>query len=324
MNAKRYDHVMALVTGRPWAVLPEVLETVRAIMASRLAGESLTAEDVRERIEAARRDGGDRRGQRADGGVGILPLYGLLTPRADMMSELSGATSMESFRRDLRAMLADPDIASIVMDVDSPGGFVEGIPETAAELRRARDQKPIVAVANTYMASAAYYLASQASEVVASPSSYVGSIGVLALHQDLSAMYEKAGVKTTVIRAGKYKAEGNEYEPLSEDALAYRQQMIDEHYDMFVTDVAKGRGVRKSAVASGYGEGRVLLAGPALAAGMVDRIATLDETVARVLRTPPSAGRAVAEDSSEPAVMEAIAGPSFEFERELYERRAVR
>lgn len=334
---KRYDHIMALVTGTPWAIDPDAPElgAVRAVLSARLAGEQWTAEDVRERIAAARR-GGERRGGSTEGGVGILPLYGVLTPRADMMSEMSGATSMEGFRRDLRALMNDPEVGTIIMDVDSPGGLTEGIRETAMELRAARDRKPIVAVANTYMASAAYYLASQASEVVASPSSFVGSVGVLMLHQDLSGAYEKAGVKPTLITAGKYKGEGNDFGPLSDDALAHRQAMVDEQYAEFVADVAKGRGIRRPTLdGTAFGGGRAFRPAAALEMGLVDRIGSLDETVARVLKSPPPVGRAVASD--EPVVisatdedaaavdeLNALRERNFDFERELYERRAVR
>jgi signal peptide peptidase SppA len=342
--SKRYDHILDYVNSQPWMIDPThgSVAAVKAILAARMAGEVWTEEEIRERVTMAQRDQGERRGRRNQGGVAVIPIYGLLTPRADLMSEMSGATSMEAIRRDVRTALADEEVATILLDVDSPGGLAEGVPETAAELRRARDQKPVVAVANTYMASAAYYLASQASEVVASPSAYVGSVGVLSYHQDYSAAYEQKGIKTTIIRAGKYKAEANEFEPLSDEALTHSQEIIDGLYEMFFSDVAKGRGVRKPASdGSAFGGGRVFLPGPAMEAGLVDRIATLDETIARVLKSPPATGRAKAlafdtnieapGDLAAEAREAIIAGiralddapePAFEFERELYTRRA--
>lgn len=249
------------------------------------------------------------------------------------MAAMSGATAMETFRSDVRAAVADPDIATIVLDVDSPGGVVDMIPETAALLRQARAQKPIVAVSNTMAASAAYYLASQADEVVASPSSLTGSIGVYTTHEDWSGAYEQAGVDVSLIKAGRFKAEGTEWQPLTEEARAHIQESVDEAYDMFVKDVARGRGVKASDVRDGFGEGRALRADAAKAAGLVDRIETLDETLARVLKRPPRSrdgsraldGATVIAIEDEPTAMEEVeSDPRFDFERELYERRAPR
>ena len=107
-------------------------------------------------------------------------------------------------------------------------------------------------------------------------SGQVGSIGVYGVHEDLSKAAERLGVKTTLISAGKYKTEGNPWEPLSDLARSEMQSKVDAHYRQFTDDVAFGRGVSPGAVVKGYGEGRMLLARPALAAGMVDEIGTLD------------------------------------------------
>jgi ClpP class serine protease len=123
------------------------------------------------------------------------------------MSEMSGGTSVQRFKQSLEAALADDKVTSIMLDIDSPGGSTDLIPEMAAQIRQARKQKPIVAMANTAAASAAYWLGSQASEFVVSPSGKVGSIGVFAAHTDVSEAEAKAGVKTTLISAGKFKTE---------------------------------------------------------------------------------------------------------------------
>src|SRR5581483_8663120 len=97
-------------------------------------------------------------------------------------------------------------------------------------------------VANTQIGSAAYWLASQAHEIVASPSSEVGSVGVYQLHRDVSKAMDAAGVKHTLVSAGKYKVEGNPYEPLAGEARDAVQQVVDDYYGMFVKAVADGRG----------------------------------------------------------------------------------
>lgn len=223
-------------------------------------------------------------GTRSGGGaVAVTPLVGSIIPRADGMAESSGAVSVQRFRRNLRQALADPEVGSVVIDVDSPGGTVDQVPEMAEEIYAARGDKPIVAVANTLAASAAYWIASAADELVVSPSGEVGSIGVFAMHQDMSGMMEQRGVTVSLIAAGKYKVEGNPFEPLSEEAREAVQGRVDEYYEMFVAAVARQRGVKRSDVRNGFGEGRVVGAREAVRLGMADRVATLDETVERLV-----------------------------------------
>lgn len=215
------------------------------------------------------------------GGVALVGLQGVLTPRGSFLSLLfgGGLGGLQGFRRDLAAAVGSSDVEAIVLDVHSPGGLVGMVPETAAEVRAARDVKPIVAAVNTMSASAAYWIASQASEVVQTPSGFSGSIGVYLVHEDWSKANEQAGIDPTYISAGRYKVEGNFDTPLSEDARAAFQAEVDDLYAMFVEDVAAGRGTTTEAVRAGYGEGRVLPAKRAVAAGLADRVATIDETI---------------------------------------------
>jgi hypothetical protein len=124
------------------------------------------------------------------------------------------------------------------------------------------------------------------------PSGQVGSIGVFSMHVDTTAAEEAEGVKVTIVKAGKYKAEN--MEPLTDAAREAMQQQVDTYYDTFVADVAKGRGVAPKVVRETYGEGRVVLAKDALAAGMVDRIATLEEVLRGMQASGRSNGRGTA------------------------------
>jgi signal peptide peptidase SppA len=222
-------------------------------------------------------------------GVSIIPIRGIITPRSSLLQQLFGGTSLQSFTSMFRAAEADDQVGTIVLDVDSPGGMTSGVTETAQMIRGARKQT--VAVANSLMASAAYWLGSACDEVCVTPSAFVGSIGVYLLHEDLSGFLAKVGVKTTIVSAGKYKAEGNEYEPLSSEAAAAMQSIVDDVYDQFVGDIAKGRGTSPAAVRDGYGQGRVLTASKALSEGLADRKMTLDQVVNGLIRgtyTPTS------------------------------------
>lgn len=280
-----YTNVVRTISETPWAVLPGMLLIVRHVVAEHQARQLPDEDELAARFEAERAQAAEARA-RADGlsgaGIAVLPLYGVMTPRADLMTEMSGGTSMEAFRGWVRTAAADKSIGAIVLDVDSPGGMVGGVPEAAAELRAAREKKPVLAVVNTLAASAAYWLAAQARELAVAPSAELGSIGVFTAHQDLSGMAEDKGVKMTLISAGKYKTEGNPFEPLSPEAEAAIQAKVDAYYEMFAAEVALGRGTTTERVKGpAYGEGRLMLAGPAVKSKAADYVATLEETVVR-------------------------------------------
>lgn len=310
----RYRNVVRAITTTPWAILPEAFDVIADLINLRLAGGHLSAEEIEQRIAAGR---GTRQSVSA-GAVALIPITGVLMPRATLMSALSGATALSDVASAIDAAAADPEISAIVLDVDSPGGSVTMVPETAARIRAASASKRVFAVASGTAASAAYWLASQADELVAGPSSLVGSIGVLAAHENHAGADEQRGVETTLIHAGRYKVEGHAHGPLEDEARGEMQRLVDEFYGMFVADVAKGRGVSAAAVRADYGEGRVLTARRALAAGMVDRIDTLDATVARALRAPkkpPAGARALGITPEQVAAafdlpVEAVAGPT--------------
>lgn len=293
MNANDLRAARAEFRQTPWAVRPETLATITALLRGHVS-----AEEARERVgrqgpeaeaEAAERaaaaqQAAMRTGSIA-GAVAVISLRGLITPRGSFLSMLfGGGGGLQAFRRNLRDALSNDDIASILIDIDSPGGSTDLVAETANEIRSARGTKPIVAIANTWAASAAYWLGSQADELVVTPSGEVGSIGVFCIHEDWSKWNEEFGINVTYIKAGKFKTEGNPDEPLTEEAEAAIQAKVDEFYGMFVADVAKGRGATASAVRAGYGEGRMVTAKQAVALGMADRVDTYEGTVEKLVR----------------------------------------
>ena len=282
----RYEHVLRAVAETPWAIMPSYLGLIVDLLTFRAIGGRLDAEAIAARLPTRRPQTSNQ-----PGGVAVVPLHGVIVPKAGLLEDVSGATSVESFRSHLYAALAEPSVRSIVIDVDSPGGMVDHVPEIAADLRAARARKPITAVANAQAASAAYWLASQAGELVVTPSGRVGSIGVVTAHEDLSAQAEQRGVRTTLISAGRYKSEANPFEPLSEEARAHVQSMVDDYYGMFVDDVAKGRQVPADEVRRGYGQGRVVNAKTAVAEGMADRVGTLAEVLAEHVAAAARRGR---------------------------------
>lgn len=278
--------VLAEARRHVWSVDPTFWRSFEAV----LAGDALEVSDeVLARLEPTRPSA--RRGERranadepAPRAVGLIPLHGLITPRPTLLSLLfGGGGGLEAFREQLREAVDNDDLDAIVLDVDSPGGSIALVEETAAEIRAAREVKPVHAVANVDAASAAYWLASQASSLSVTPSGMVGAIGTYSVHVDYTDQNDKLGVKPTYISAGKYKVERNPDAPLDDEAAGYMQTVVDDAYARFVRDVAAGRGTTERAVRNGYGEGRMLTSDDALAEGMVDRVETLEHTVERTL-----------------------------------------
>lgn len=239
--------------------------------------------------------------RRRAGAVAVLPVHGPIQPRANWMMAFFGGVGLDAWAEEFRSLVAATDVRAIILDVDSPGGSAAGVEEMAVEVMAARGKKPIIAVANTLAASAAYWLASAADEIVVSPSAEVGSIGVFALHADMSRMLDAAGITPTIIKAGRFKAEGNPWEPLSQEARDYMQGRVNDYYSAFVGGVAKGRGVSVGTVRADFGEGRVVGAKDAVRLGMADRIGTLTQTLVR-LGVSQTAGGASAEDVEPPIV----------------------
>lgn len=284
MSISRYSHVAAAVLSVPWAVHPPIMDVIVDVLGRRISGERFTEDELADRI-ASGRTAGPRgsSGPRRTGVVGQLPIYGVIAHRAGYFAETSSqGTAVETLAQGFRQLMADPEVSGILLDVDSPGGQISGVPELAEEIRAARGQKPIVAISNTLMASAAYWLASQADEIVVTPSSLTGSVGVVMGHEDQTAALEQEGRKVTLVHAGEHKVETYPQTPLTEDARAHLQSLVDEAYGQFVTAIAKGRGISAADVRSSFGGGRVLSPKEAVRVGMADRVDTYDNTLARL------------------------------------------
>jgi signal peptide peptidase SppA len=305
----RLLRVMAAFAETPWAMdlgrlqaLASLLERASLDQEIDVGADASSAEASAERQAAAAAG--------AKQNVAVIPVYGVVAHRAYMVQGMcgTGGASAELLEAQIRAALDDPTVRSIVLDIDSPGGSVYGVAELAATIFEGREKKPIAAVANATASSAAYWIASAAHEIYVIPSGEVGSIGVFAKHVDTTKADEAAGKVTTVISAGKYKAEGAG--ALTDDAKAFVQSRIDAYYTDFVKAVAKHRGVAVDAVREGYGQGRALSAKPALDAGMVDGIATLSEVISKYARrTTETANRSRADAIARIRVAAAGLGP---------------
>jgi len=212
------------------------------------------------------------------GTIAVVPILGGLTYRSvSYWDDTSYTAILSGFRK----ALADPGVAAILLDVDSPGGEVAGLPELAEEIFQARGQKPIWAVVNQDALSAAYWLASAADRVLIPPMGRAGSVGVLLVHRDFSGMLDADGVKFTAIHAGARKVDFAPWAPLSEEALGVAQRDVFAAYDLFVRAVARNRGISESDVRKT--EAGVFAGQAAVDAGLADAVADWPEAVALVV-----------------------------------------
>lgn len=282
------ERVLRAVAGSVWFIEPNKAREIAAVVALRASGQPRAwSEDQKPPQPVAAEIVEGKKGM-----VHVLGVMGTIMPRANMMTEMSGGTSMDKFQKAFRQAAEDPNAAAIVIEIDSPGGVVSMVPETARMIYAARREgRPIIAVANALAASAAYYIAAAADEIVVTPSGQVGSIGAYTIIDDVTKFLEKEGIKRTIVRGGSRKVEVNPFEPVSSEARAALQTEIDEVYNTFTSDVARFRSVSTAVVRADpegsdqhMGGGRVYNASTALKLGMVDRIATFDDTIMQAVQ----------------------------------------
>jgi signal peptide peptidase SppA len=299
----------------PWALMPERMQAYAQVLARQAFGPSNGKPDkvrrraLAETMSSARSSEftGDepidpkvsaaaRKNSARAGAIAVIPIYGTIVQRASQLDLCELGTSTLQISAALADAMADDSVAQILLDIDSPGGSVYGVQELGAEIAASR--KPIVAIANSLCASAAYWLGSQASELYCTPGGEVGSVGVWMAHQDWSKALEMDGVAVTLISAGEFKVEANPYQALSPDAHAFLQSRVSDYYTAFTRAIAKGRKVSVDQVRGGMGKGRVLGADDAKGQNMIDGIATFEQVVAKMQKSmqaaPPKAAEAPA------------------------------
>lgn len=277
------------VLNSPWAISPHRLLEIHAIYAAHLRGESIDLAGVEQRL--GRPLANEHRSYEVRDGVAILPVEGVIAKRMNLFTQISGGVSTQLLQRELSVALEDRDVHSIILQVDSPGGTVDGTQTLANAVLAARDRKRIVTLASGTMASAAYWIGSAASAAyIVDGTTAVGSIGVVTSHTDVSGAEAARGVKTTEISAGKYKRIASQYGPLTEEGRQSIQDQLDYLYSLFVGAVAQHRGVSEEQVLADMADGRVYVGQRAVDAGLVDGILTLDDLVGQLSREHGAGG----------------------------------
>lgn len=259
MLKERADELVQVISDHADGVVkdPSVLEAYRAKSADR--AERATVRD----------------------GVGMLYVDGPLFKKANFLVEFSGATSYQILRRDLQVLVDDPNIHSILMCIDSPGGEANGCDELAKAIFEARSAKPITAYVSGMAASGGYWLASAATRIVVSEAALLGSIGVVLGIQDRKVAEERRGVRT--IEFVSSQSPGKRPDPGTDEGRNRIQTMVDDLAEVFISAVAQYRGVSVDDVIKNFGAGGMKIGAKAVASGMADEVGQLEATIASLI-----------------------------------------
>lgn len=224
----------------------------------------------------------------------VLPMFGMIDQHGGWIVDMMGGTSLASLNEAFDLCMSEDRISNVMLHVHSPGGSVYGVKEMADKIHAARGTKPVCAVANSMMASAAYYIGSACDRVYATVGADVGSVGVYQMHFNYSAALKDDGIECTIIREPAFKAEGNPYEPLTDEATQEMKSDVHRIYQQFTSDVARYRGMDVGVVRDTFGKGRTMDAASAQKCGMINRVATYGDVLARMQAGTirPSSGNA--------------------------------
>jgi ClpP class serine protease len=256
--------VLDAITAQPWAITQEALSTILSV-----ARREADLEAVQARLG---RPLANTRSVTQRGAAAIVPIAGPIFRRANLFSQISGATSIDILARDFRAALDDPAVAAIVLEIDSPGGEVAGVNAFADMVYAARGQKPIIAYVGSQACSAAYWIAAQADTIVTDATAMLGSIGVvMAMPTDRA----DGELEFTSSQSPNKRPDVG-----SSAGRQQMQQLIDATADVFIAAVSRGRGVSAETVVADFGAGGVLVGEAAVQAGMADRVGSLEDILA--------------------------------------------
>lgn len=262
-----------------WAILEEPFrQACRSVETINLRDHILQAGETRlEKLEARH----ETQRVNADGGPAqnVTAVISLRGPLMKQSSSLSGGTSTVAARQAIREAANDPAVTAILLNIDSPGGAAAGTAELADEVRSAAKKKTTWAYIEDLGASAAYWVASQASRVITNPTGMVGSIGTFMVMHDLSAMAEKEGVKVHVIRAGEFKGAGTPGTVVTDAQIEHYQGIVNSLNEHFLRAVADGRSMPLKQVRE-LADGRVHIGDAAKSLGLVDAVDSFEATLA--------------------------------------------
>jgi signal peptide peptidase SppA len=288
---------IASLVYAPWLVTDAVHASIVDAYERHVRGEGIPAE-IMEKIQghvgpASRFGSASSRGyQIAGNGVAIIPVEGVLSKRMNLMMEICGGASTEMIGQAFDQAMGDPNVRAIILQIDSPGGSVDGTQELANKVFAARGQgKKIVSYAEE-MCSGACWIGTSADEVfISSDTAFTGSIGVVFTHRDVSGAEAARGVKTTEVTAGRFKRVVSNYAPLTPDGYGELSKFTQHIYGVFTDAVARNRGIDAKAVHDKMADGRTFVGRQAIDVGLVDGVTTLDALIKKLSETNAAPAR---------------------------------
>jgi signal peptide peptidase SppA len=277
-------HLAARLFGAPLLIHRPKLDVILSVLGSRVGLPDLS---VPIGFAPPDRNAAQSESSAGQSGIAVIPIYGTLVRRTQGLEAQSGLTSYAGIAMALDTALADPSVAAILLDIDSPGGESSGVFDLADRIRAATAIKPVWAVANDMAFSAAYALGSAASRLIVSRTGGVGSIGVIAMHVDQSVKDQQDGIAYTAVFAGDRKNDLNPHAPISGEAHSFLQGEVNRIYDLFATTVAKHRGMGVNTIKST--QAALFFGADAVASGLADDVGTLDDAIKQInsMLTPP-------------------------------------
>jgi len=298
------------VTAEPWAILPDWLHAIAALALRQRDHVAVQAirtptqdpreqtgapSDEEEAMNARRRrelammcgemsqrrlDNGSGRAI-VNGNVAVIPVFGPIYPRANMMTDFSGATAISSLRRDAHAAFNDDTVDALLWAIDSPGGAVSGVNGFVDFLHANRGRKPMAAHVLGTGASAAYWIATALERVTLERTAMVGSIGVVAAIPKQVSPDRDGDLFIEIVSSN---APNKRPDPTTPEGVLEIRDSLDAIEKQFVADVARGRKVSAEAVLAEFGKGGVVVGGDATKRGMADAITSMDAAVRHMAR----------------------------------------
>lgn len=286
----RFANLAQRVFNAPLAITPAKAEMIVAALAQRLnitqlvrTNGTVVALDGDEDFTVGVEEKESPRGYQTVGGAALIPIQGTLVQKLGTLRPYSGMTGYDGTRLNLQMALNDKDVKGIVFDIDSPGGECAGCFDLADAIYSVRGKKPMWAILSENAMSAAYALASSADRVIVPRSGNTGSIGIICMHVDMSKWLSKEGFTVTLIQYGARKADGTEFQPLSNEALQRFQADIDELGSTFDALVARNRKLAASRVKS-Y-QAATFMGERGVTAGLADAVMAPDAAMRAFIKT---------------------------------------
>lgn len=261
------NRVFKLAASVPWAIDAAWLAQILAIANREGPGPEAVSAELGRPLD-------NTHAVEVYGRVAVVPVRGPIMRYASMFTEISGAVSVDTLARDMRAALASEDVDAILFDIDSPGGEVNGVHELAQQIAAARAVKPCAVYAGGTCASAAYWLASAAGDITVDATAIVGSIGVV------MALPNPDAQKAEEIEIVSSNAPNKRPDVSTDEGRATVLATIDALASVFSADVARFRGVTPEKVSADFGQGGVLVGAAAVKAGLVDRLGSFEDALA--------------------------------------------